>query len=552
MVLASPGADPALDGRTWTFEVTDVRDVAVVLAPGLRGHRRPTPAASRSASTRGPAASPRTLVATQASRAITPGGRSPRRRLPLARLHGRRDGRRLRHGIARAHLDPAGDGLGEPAPTSSTTRPPTSGSTGSSATTSRPSRSPTRRRPTSWPGPSSAGSAAAAATGRRSTDRSSDYSQACYYEIVYIQGGNVLDDLREAMGTDRFWAALHDYVEAHRDGLGGTRQLLEALRAASPVDLLPTLRAALPGPVLNPAAHYGLGRAEGASSVSGVSSENSVSPDRAIAVISSRRQPAAWPLGRPETCRMVATARVRRDAIQLQARRRPRSSHRPSTGPARPRRSGGRTKPWIGERAGLYGAMRDAGSHRMSGADGLQQDLHGHPVGARPRPPRSTIRAAVAGRHDPQQRGERALRRRARARSSRYGLPGPRADGNAGAPPRPGAGLGPGRAGNGTRTVGAGRGESHRGAGGSARTRSRPTHAAGWSPGLPGRAAQRSPGPASDDPPGGREGGRGEGQLERVRRRGTASARWRPPSPSAGRSSPPATARRRRRSPRRR
>jgi hypothetical protein len=72
------------------------------------------------------------------------------------------------------------------------------------------------------------------------------YSQACYYEIVYIQGGNVLDDLREAMGTERFWAALRDYVEANRLGLGGTRELLDALRAASPVDLAPTLRARFP------------------------------------------------------------------------------------------------------------------------------------------------------------------------------------------------------------------------------------------------------------------------------------------------------------------
>jgi hypothetical protein len=48
------------------------------------------------------------------------------------------------------------------------------------------------------------------------------------------------------MGTDRFWTALRDYVEANRFGLGGTRQLLEALRAASPVDLTPTLRARFP------------------------------------------------------------------------------------------------------------------------------------------------------------------------------------------------------------------------------------------------------------------------------------------------------------------
>ncbi|HET9436237.1 MAG TPA: M1 family aminopeptidase [Candidatus Limnocylindrales bacterium] len=72
------------------------------------------------------------------------------------------------------------------------------------------------------------------------------YSQACYYEVVYIQGGNVLDDLREAMGTEPFWSTMGAYVEANRHGLAGTRQLLEALRAASPVDLLPTLRARFP------------------------------------------------------------------------------------------------------------------------------------------------------------------------------------------------------------------------------------------------------------------------------------------------------------------
>jgi len=72
------------------------------------------------------------------------------------------------------------------------------------------------------------------------------YSQACYYEVVYIQGGNLLDDLRETMGTDRFWTALRDYLDANRFGLAGTRQLLDVLQAASPRDLLPILRARFP------------------------------------------------------------------------------------------------------------------------------------------------------------------------------------------------------------------------------------------------------------------------------------------------------------------
>ena len=48
------------------------------------------------------------------------------------------------------------------------------------------------------------------------------------------------------MGTNRFWAALGGYVEANRLGIAGTRQLLDALRAASPADLLPILRSRFP------------------------------------------------------------------------------------------------------------------------------------------------------------------------------------------------------------------------------------------------------------------------------------------------------------------
>ena len=72
------------------------------------------------------------------------------------------------------------------------------------------------------------------------------YSAACYYEKIYIQGGNVLNSLRAKMGTTRFWNALAGYVQANRNRLGGSKQLLDALRAASPVDLMPTLRARFP------------------------------------------------------------------------------------------------------------------------------------------------------------------------------------------------------------------------------------------------------------------------------------------------------------------
>jgi hypothetical protein len=63
------------------------------------------------------------------------------------------------------------------------------------------------------------------------------YSSACYYEIVYIQGGNLLDQARRRMGSTAFWAALREYIADHRYGITGTKTLLQALDDATPVDL---------------------------------------------------------------------------------------------------------------------------------------------------------------------------------------------------------------------------------------------------------------------------------------------------------------------------
>lgn len=72
------------------------------------------------------------------------------------------------------------------------------------------------------------------------------YSKTCYYEVVLVQGGRLLDDLRRRMGTKKFWAAMGSYLEANRYGLGGTRQLLDALQAGSSVNLLPLIRPRFP------------------------------------------------------------------------------------------------------------------------------------------------------------------------------------------------------------------------------------------------------------------------------------------------------------------
>jgi hypothetical protein len=76
------------------------------------------------------------------------------------------------------------------------------------------------------------------------------YSAACYYERIYIAGGNLLDDLRRRMGTTAFFGALQTYLDEHRFGLGSTADLVATLDAATPLAvraflgrLLPSLRA---------------------------------------------------------------------------------------------------------------------------------------------------------------------------------------------------------------------------------------------------------------------------------------------------------------------
>ena len=65
------------------------------------------------------------------------------------------------------------------------------------------------------------------------------YSRACYYEVVYIQGGNLLDRARRRMGNEVFWPAVRRYIADNRFGLVRTRTLLDALDDATPLDLAP-------------------------------------------------------------------------------------------------------------------------------------------------------------------------------------------------------------------------------------------------------------------------------------------------------------------------
>jgi putative cell wall-binding protein len=72
------------------------------------------------------------------------------------------------------------------------------------------------------------------------------YSASCYYERVYVQGGNLLDDLRRKMGDTTFWRAMRTYLTENRLGIAGRRSLLDTLDAATPLDLRPVLAPRFP------------------------------------------------------------------------------------------------------------------------------------------------------------------------------------------------------------------------------------------------------------------------------------------------------------------
>jgi hypothetical protein len=63
-----------------------------------------------------------------------------------------------------------------------------------------------------------------------------EYSNACYSEVIYVQGGLYLNAYRAEVGADAFWRGLQDFYHAKTLGLAGTRSLLEHLDAASGYD----------------------------------------------------------------------------------------------------------------------------------------------------------------------------------------------------------------------------------------------------------------------------------------------------------------------------
>jgi hypothetical protein len=69
---------------------------------------------------------------------------------------------------------------------------------------------------------------------------------SCFYEAIYVDGANVLNQVRNRMGDGRFWRAIRGYLGDHRFTPVGLRDLLTALRRGSDVNLRPILHRRFP------------------------------------------------------------------------------------------------------------------------------------------------------------------------------------------------------------------------------------------------------------------------------------------------------------------
>ena len=76
------------------------------------------------------------------------------------------------------------------------------------------------------------------------------YSSSCYFEVIYIQGGNLLNTARTRMGSSAFWAALRGYLADNRYKLVGSETLLDALDDGTSLNLSSLFGPRFPRPLL--------------------------------------------------------------------------------------------------------------------------------------------------------------------------------------------------------------------------------------------------------------------------------------------------------------
>ena len=64
-----------------------------------------------------------------------------------------------------------------------------------------------------------------------------EYTDACYYEVIYVQGDLYLDAYRLRVGDAAFWTGVQNYYQTYRFSISTIRQLFDTLDAAAPPEL---------------------------------------------------------------------------------------------------------------------------------------------------------------------------------------------------------------------------------------------------------------------------------------------------------------------------
>jgi hypothetical protein len=67
------------------------------------------------------------------------------------------------------------------------------------------------------------------------------YSASCYFGQIYLHGADLLQRARKKMDAGEYWDGVRAYVADNRFAIGSTEELLDALQAATDVNLRPLL-----------------------------------------------------------------------------------------------------------------------------------------------------------------------------------------------------------------------------------------------------------------------------------------------------------------------
>lgn len=242
LVVATPGRRVSAVGRTQTFEATQVRDFAIVAAPDFRTASRHVGATFVQAFVRpGTAAGPRLDAAEHALRAMAARvGPYPYASYLVAQTAGG-------YGMESPGLTWIPGGIGGADLRYLVTHETAHQWFYSLVGNDQATAPFTDEAAADFLARSVLGSRRSSHCATAPLDRSIyRYSATCYYETIYIQGGNVLDDLRRRMGDAAFWPALRRYVTTWSWRLAPPRALLDTLDAATSLDFGPVYRSRFP------------------------------------------------------------------------------------------------------------------------------------------------------------------------------------------------------------------------------------------------------------------------------------------------------------------